>query len=712
VNWRVGVRIGVGVVGLGCAVALVVLRRDRPDPTPPPVLDATDPASQSQHQRGSIIVPDAKTGALRATITYERFREYEDGRGRYETVVMTVVGEDPFELRAGSLETRTKGKRGEMPDEWELADGIQLKTPSGFHLESDRRESTGTLTLPGVVTFGRDRMSGSGTGAVHRRDAGTLQLLEDARLVVAPDAAGVGGLSATASTMVLNRVEHVLHLDGAAALQLDAQTLQAAKISAFLTEDEQTVTSLRLLGKAEVTPAVGAANPVPAMKGEAIDLTMRPDGRTVQRAVLARAAQVGLGRDGLRAPWIDIELAPNGATVTRLDAREGVRADIAAAPEVGARTIDARTLAARGSADAGLTTARFEGDVVFKEQRDDRPPIEGSARTLTLALKGGLGAIDSAEFLESVRFSDAEVIAEAPRAVYDAAKDRLMLYAGARPRDARPAVKDARVRLWADHVDIQMMTHDMRATGKVETRTVPDAASKTRENAAAGLFDRTKEVRGEAPEVQYGSASGRVTYTGAAAGRARVWQEANAVTADEVTVDDATENLTARGRVETDLELDTTGGDGKPARWRIQSETADVNQSSGRAVFKGRRVVFAGKDLEATGSMLEVQLAAGTRALDGFTISGDVEARLPGGREALGDRIVFDAARRTYQLIGTTNPALAKTPGEPGADCAVAIGARFELDEATNAFRSAGGSVASSITVPCNTPLRSIRKGS
>ncbi len=715
-NWRRFARIAVGVVGLGCAAALLVLRRDRPTVTPAPPIDVGDPSTQSQQQRGQMIFMNRKTGAVRATLSYERTRKYEDGRMRFEKTRLKMEGEDPFELWADSADVKSKRTSGEMPDEIDLSDGIVMKTPSGFHLESDRgtyRDSTGTLHLPGALTFGRDRMSGSGTGAVHRSKANTLELLADARITVAPDAAGAGALNASSRTMVLNRTEHLLHLDGSAAMLLDAQTLQAGKINAVLTEDEQTITSVKLIGGASVTPAAGAKNPGPGMKGEAIDLTLRPDGRTVQRAVLAKAAEVALGRDSLRAPWVDVQLAADGATVTRLEAREGVRADVAAGPEIGARTIDARTLVSQGTAEKGLTSARFEGDVVFKELpvSGSGAPLEGTSRVLVLALSGGLGAIESAEFRQNVKFTDTVVDAEAPRAVYDAARDRLVLHPGERAADPRPTVRDARVRLWGDLVDIHIGTHDLVATGRVETRTVPNAPTAKRQ-AAAGLFDRTREVLGSAPEVRYANTSGRATYMAAAGVPARVWQEENVVTADEISLDDATQNLTAKGRVESDLEMTSVGGtgEGKPTRHRIQSDTADFDHAARRAIFRGRRVALKGDDQEVIGSALEFRLAPETRALEGFTVTGDVEARLPGGNEAIGGRLVFDARARRYQLAGGADVAVVKSPGEPGAPCVFSIGSAFELDEVKKGFRRLGsGSFAETKEKPCDTPLRSLR---
>jgi hypothetical protein len=61
------------------------------------------------------------------------------------------------------------------------------------------------------------------------------------------------------------------------------------------------------------------------------------------------------------------------------------------------------------------------------------------------------------------------------------------------------------------------------------------------------------------------------------------------------------------------------------------------------------------------------------RAVQAFDASGaTVFARLAGGHEARGDRLLYDAATGAYTLSG--RPAIVKSPDESGSGCQLATG--------------------------------------
>ena len=185
-SWRRNARIAAGVVGLGCAAALFLLRRDRPPVAPPPTIASVDPNSVQESQRGTLILP-GKDGHQHGKLNYERMRTYEDGRTRFEQASLKIEGDDPFEIKSDVIEMLGKGIRSGVPDEVKFSESVVVTTPGGLHLETDvasYQDGLGLVTMPGKVTFGRDRMSGSGTGAKYRRDARTLEVLADARVSV------------------------------------------------------------------------------------------------------------------------------------------------------------------------------------------------------------------------------------------------------------------------------------------------------------------------------------------------------------------------------------------------------------------------------------------------------------------------------------------------------------------------------------------------
>jgi lipopolysaccharide export system protein LptA len=714
VRWQRHAQIAVGVVGIGVAVALVVTRRDRPVVTPPPPIGPIDPTSLLEGGRGTHFLV-GKGGTRRGTLTYESSQQYEDGRMRFTGAVLSWLEGEPFTLKAGEVET--KGKPNEPPDELRMSGGTHFETPSGLRVDSDQasyRDGTGVLSWPGAVTFAQGRLTGRGVGAAYRREARTLALLAEATVTVAPDPAGKGAVSASAGSMVLNRVEHAVHLDGSASVRVESQSFTAARASLFLTDDEQTPKSLRLLGGGRVAPVAGSASRTPSMQGEAIDLLFHPDGRTVQRATLATAAVVSLGKDVLRAPWIDLELAADGATVTSLASRDGTHVELAPSGESPARTIDARTLSATGAARSGLTAATFDGGVTFVESagsgRGAAPPLKGTSRTLVLALAGDLGAVEAAEFLRAVEISDGVVAARADAIRQDVAKNRLDLRTVDKTTKQRPSVEDDRVRLSGDTVEVNIGTHDVRATGNAETRTRPQPKAASEPSA---LFDRSKAIQGTAVEVAYVNKSGRVTYTGNARQLAHVFQEKNDVKAEEIVVEDASQNLSARRRVDTTLELAgplDASSRTQPTIYRITSDELEFDHAARRATFRGAPADLRGPDERAEGRTIEFRLAADSRTVSGFVIAGNVFTRLSGGQEASGDRLVFDAATGIYTLTGSGAPALVKTPPEegsgPGAKCMLHTGLALEFDRAKNVVRGPGGAMSTTDPVACDRPIR------
>jgi lipopolysaccharide export system protein LptA len=193
-----------------------------------------------------------------------------------------------------------------------------------------------------------------------------------------------------------------------------------------------------------------------------------------------------------------------------------------------------------------------------------------------------------------------------------------------------------------------------------------------------------------------------------------VWQDANDVTADEITLDDATQNLSARRKVQTVLEMAPLNApsNAKPELYRIRSEEADFDQTARRATFKGKPVELTSRDGTTDGLTLEFRLAPKTRAVEGFTFVGDVLAKLPEGREALSDRLVYDATTEIYKLIGDGKLALLKThSADKKGECGLTRGKTITFDQRTKEMTyDGGGSNTGTVQIPCDTALRSIRR--
>ena len=125
-------------------------------------------------------------------------------------------------------------------------------------------------------------------------------------------------------------------------------------------------------------------------------------------AALRIAAEKGSAESVLHADNIEIGMAPDGTTLTSLNARDHVVFDLSAAKEQPAKKVTSNALVASGEAGKGLTVASFTEGVEYQET-GGTPPVKRTvtSRTLDTSLKGGLGQIQEATFIGSARFRDA-----------------------------------------------------------------------------------------------------------------------------------------------------------------------------------------------------------------------------------------------------------------------------------------------------------------
>src|SRR5687768_2902054 len=157
------------------------------------------------------------------------------------------------------------------------------------------------------------------------------------------------------------------------------------------------------------------------MSGDAINLTYYENSDLVQSAIvtgaaaLRIAAEKGAAESVLHADNIEIGMAPDGSTLTSLNARDRVVFDLSTAQGQPAKKVTSNALVASGTAAQGLTAASFTEGVEYSEI-GGTPPVKRTvtSRTLDTSLKGGLGKIQEATFIGSARFHDMPAKAAVP----------------------------------------------------------------------------------------------------------------------------------------------------------------------------------------------------------------------------------------------------------------------------------------------------------
>jgi len=728
-RWQRVARLVVAAIGIGCAVAIYLLTRERPVPAAGPTIADVDPNAALQSGRGVSYLH--RDGRLRVEVRYERVKAFDDARQVFEEAHIKGLDGQKFELWAAKLEAKGAPSAGELPAHLEATGVVKLVTDDGLMLETDKAlydGATGRVTMPNAVTFARGRLSGRGMGATYEREQETIQFLDQAAVRVAPDAEGKGAADATAKSMTLVRGQKSLRMDENARIVSETDVLAGDTATLYFTEDESALKYLELRGHASVTPVPGAPAGAPALSAGSITLTFHPDGRTLQHATLTGQAVVTL-RDGgtaksIRASWIDMYTAADGRTLTRLDARDRVVVTLPPAKDAPGRTITSTTLTATGTEADGLTLAIFDGSPRFEEKPApargaQAPPagIVGTAQRIALTLDGGLESIETAEFRQSARFVDGKVTATGDLAVYDEARQTLLLRANEKPPRRLSRVEDPEITVDGVTIDLSIEQHDLKARGEVSTtmagRTGPDRAKSGRAGGSPALFKDTEPIYGASDEMDYTRAAGRAVYTGLPQSPARVWQGRSRILADRIVVEDATSNLAAEGRVDTLFETAVeAGGAGRttPPETRVLADTFSYDDATRTARYQGSTVTMTSTDGETEGRELTMVLASESRTVERMLVNGAAYTKMSDGLEAAGDSLAYSAATGIYTLRG--QPAQVKSAPSKDSTCLLSRARVLELNRSTGSVSTpveAQGAPTQSEYVPCTLSLRSGR---
>ena len=215
-------------------------------------------------------------------------------------------------------------------------------------------------------------MSGTGTGAVYERDTGVFRVLADAHMITTSAPGETSGhVDATAQTMTFNRVGNALLFDTQARIVHDTDAMSADRATLYLTPDHEQFRVIELRGSSRVQPAPGQTSSAPDMQAQDIDLAFYEGTQVLQRAVLNGQARMvmidGASRRAISGAMVMLTTAPDGKTVTHLEASDRVVVNTPAQNGAPQRTITAPSLVANGDDQHGLTSAQFTGGVRFVE---------------------------------------------------------------------------------------------------------------------------------------------------------------------------------------------------------------------------------------------------------------------------------------------------------------------------------------------------------
>ena len=448
-RWRRPLRVAVGLSGLAFGVVVYLSIGTREVRVRPPaearlgdtvVLESA--GGTTQQARGD----SQDAFAAKAT----RQVVYENGTFKSFDVEIVVPGPDGQEF----VITGREATGVEKDESIQISGAVRLTSSDGFEVLTENASyAQAIVSAPGLLTFSRGAVSGTGVGMTYNKDTDVLTILNRAHVTfIGEGEADSMELTGGAATYV--RRDHLLIVERHAKLTRGAEEAEGERATARLSETDDAVTHVEVRGAARVT---GGSSAVRAMSADAIDLNYSEDGVVLERVELNGNGAVALfGADDST----DREFFGNALTVmlradTSIESmagRGGVRLVLPAAPPDRGREIIAQAMDATGEAGLGLTAADFSGNVQLREEQAAAwsQPRVASSQTLHVGLTDD--TIADVILSGDVRFAEQELSAVASKAVYDPGLGTLRLGGG--DPTGRPRLADDRVMIDADTIDL------------------------------------------------------------------------------------------------------------------------------------------------------------------------------------------------------------------------------------------------------------------
>lgn len=650
-RWRRPLRLAVAAVGLATIIIVLFTARKRPESAAPVDVARSDPKAVAESRGGEMT--QATGLEIPGFVKFERLLTYEDGSVRYINPTITTD-------RAGRTFEVT-GREGEVAPEQKhmtLRGDVVLTASDGLKAlteEATWNTRAEMVRAPGLVEFSRGTLSGSGIGMTWDQPREVMWLLRQAEITIAPEPGKDPGARVVAGSAALARRDKYLRFERGVTITRAGREMAADSALIYLTDDEKAVRAIELRGDSHIREASPAPGGLEEMEARDINLTYGPDGESLQSAALAGNAAIQLaGGNGkgrrIAGELIDAALDESGA-LTSLVARERVALTLPADAESPERVIHADRMDGAGEPGRGLTSARFEGRVEYRENRPKAPRVARS-RTLEIALAGAEGALEDARFAGGTRFEDGETTATADRARYRVADGRLDLAGATGGR--RPQVQDARLTVEADSIELGFEGPSLEAAGNVKSVLQPRREGTTAQEGkealrTPGMLKNDQPTNVTGATLTYDGAKGRAIYKGGA----RLWQGDTAISGSTLTIDESTGDLLASGDVRSTLQLEQVDSKTKE-RKRVptiaSAQDMHYEDALNRATYTTNAHVNGPQgDLRAV--KIELYFVEGGGSLDRAEAYDDV--RLRGERRtADGRRMTYFAADERYVMTG------------------------------------------------------------
>jgi lipopolysaccharide transport protein LptA len=343
---------------------------------------------------------------------------------------------------------------------------------------------------------------------------------------------------------------------------------------------------------------------------------------------------------------MDIGLEPDGS-VRSVSTRDNVTATLPATKDTAARTIRSTSMTAAGNAQ-GLDRMVFSEGVEYREAATKAQGARiAKAKSLEASLDPSAGTLQDARFAGNFEFTDGPMRALSNDARYNVTAGTLALSG----KEITPEIRDESMTLLAEGIDVTLEPRKMVAKGNVRSTLLPPAkaaagAAATKRPALLGDKDPVNIL---STALSYDESSKKAEYTG----QTRLFQGATSINADKLTLDETKGDLTATGKVVTNLEIANkqaeAGVKTKPTIGRAENFAyADDT----RMATYTTNAQFDGDQGHLSAGKLELQLEKAENALDKLEAIGGVTA-LVDKRTVTGTRLTYSPADEKYVVVGT-----------------------------------------------------------
>jgi LPS export ABC transporter protein LptC len=658
VAWQKRARLFVLVVAIGVVAVVYFTTRRREAPPPAAPVERGDPAATVE-SKGAFLVQmkgEKETVRVEAPTQFS----YPDGSIRLINAKVTSTRQDETfiatadEMRVGENQTNIEMKGNVVITS---SAGLEAKGATATYSKTD-----GVVYAPGPVTFKRGRMSGSGVDFSYDETRDLLSLADQTNVVLAPEKKGGEATHITAASSVLGRTDNFMSFERSVHIVRGTQVIDADSAIGEFAESQEHLTSMELTGNARIETPNPKPGDLKLMSGDVINLTYYEDSDVLQSAIvtggaaLRIAAEKNSAESVLHADNIEIGMAPDGSTLTSLNARDRVVFDLSTAKGQPAKKIAANALVASGEPGKGLTVASFTEGVEYSEV-GGTPPIKRSvtSRTLDTSLKGGLGQIQEATFIGSARFRDetgTQAAGSTMRYNMDTGQVALTGVAG----DPVPRVVNAQIQVDATNIDMNVEGSRMQAYSegrRVQSIMFPAKPGAKGAARTPGLMKQDLPVMGVSSKLNYvGGEAGSIELTGTVT---LVQGEKNEtqIKGEKIVIDGKTGNLLAEGSVISQMvvqdlnaitkERETTRSTGYGQRMQYEDATRTVTYTT--------KAHLVGPQGDLTAETIVLTLGQNGQDVERLEATG--EARMQEvDRITHGDHLTYDAAKEEYTVVG------------------------------------------------------------